>query len=157
MHLVRKIIFVLLANTCATSGAETVYPSGAPEFTPVFSRVSCCSIFSFSIVDRCFSFSFGHCVVCPSNYWFLLPLWYLQSLFLTLLFTTRLSDLSYFRRVVFNPTIWYIPMLYTKDIHSCYNTSLQTIPTVMFWYLLRLLGKFLFWSSEVLIIRMLDF
>ena len=34
-------------------------------------------------VDRCFSFctfSFGHCVVCPSIYRFWLPLWYLQTL-----------------------------------------------------------------------------
>ena len=25
-------------------------------------------------------FSFGHCIVCPSIYWFWLPLWYLQTL-----------------------------------------------------------------------------
>jgi len=34
-------------------------------------------------VDRCVSFcpfSFGHCVVCPSNYGFWLPLCYLQTL-----------------------------------------------------------------------------
>ena len=30
-----------------TSGAGTAYPSGAPEFTPVFSGSSCYSIFSF--------------------------------------------------------------------------------------------------------------
>ena len=38
-------------------------------------------------VDRCLSlctFSFGHCVVCPSSiYGFWLPLWYLQTLLVT--------------------------------------------------------------------------
>ena len=35
----------------ATSGAETAYPSGGPEFTPGFSGVRV---------------SFSHCLICPS-------------------------------------------------------------------------------------------
>ena len=45
-----------------TCGARTVYLSGAPGFTPVFSIVH--------FIDHCLAFwpfSFGHCVVCPSS------------------------------------------------------------------------------------------
>ena len=78
--------------TGATSGAGTVYPSGAPEFIPGFSGVRVarsldfCVLFDRSIVFLltvfywllyCLSFfdlrilitplvSFGHCIVCPS-------------------------------------------------------------------------------------------
>jgi hypothetical protein len=31
------VVFFMIKTTGATSGAGTVYPSGAPEFTPVFS------------------------------------------------------------------------------------------------------------------------
>jgi len=68
------------------SGAGIVYPSGAPEFTPVFSgvRVTWSLVLYVCFVDRCLSFctfSFGHCVVCSSSiYGFWLSLWYLQTL-----------------------------------------------------------------------------
>ena len=60
-------------TTGVTGGAETAYPSGAPEFTRSFQWGSCYSIFSFVcmfFVDRCLSFctfSFDHCVVCSSS------------------------------------------------------------------------------------------
>ena len=44
-------------------------------------RVSRFLVLSVCFVDRCLSFctfSFGHCVVCPSNYGFWLSLWYLH-------------------------------------------------------------------------------
>ena len=55
-----------------TSGAETSYPSGAPEPTPILSgvRVTRSLVLYVSFVDRCLSFctfSFGHCVVCSSS------------------------------------------------------------------------------------------
>ena len=73
------------STTGATSGAGTAYPSGAPEFTPVFSgvRVTRSLVLYVCFVDRCLSFcsfSFGHGVVCSSIYGFWLPLWYLQTL-----------------------------------------------------------------------------
>ena len=42
----------------ATSGVGTAYPSGAPEFTPVFSevRVSRSLVLCVCFVDRCLSF-----------------------------------------------------------------------------------------------------
>jgi hypothetical protein len=40
-------IFNYINTTGVTSGAGTVYPSGAPEFTPCFKWGSCFSIFSF--------------------------------------------------------------------------------------------------------------
>ena len=44
-------------TTDATSGAGTVYPSEAIEFTPGFQWDLCCSIFSFMyFVDSCLSF-----------------------------------------------------------------------------------------------------
>ena len=73
-------------TTGATSGVKTVYPSGAIEFISVFSgaRVTRSLVLCVCLVDRCLSFcsfSFGHCVVCPSSiYEFWLPLWYLQTL-----------------------------------------------------------------------------
>ena len=56
-----------------------------PEFTPNFSGVSVTHslVLCVCFADRCLSFcsfSFGHCVVCPSSiYGFWLPLWYLQT------------------------------------------------------------------------------
>jgi hypothetical protein len=55
-----------------TSGAGTVYPSGAPEFTPVFSgvRVTLSLVLCVCFVDLSLSFcafSIGHCVVCSSS------------------------------------------------------------------------------------------
>jgi hypothetical protein len=73
-------------TTGVTSGAGTTYPSGAPEFTPVFSgvHVTRSLVLYVYFVDRCLSFctfSFGHCVVCSSSiYGFWLPLWYLRPL-----------------------------------------------------------------------------
>ena len=71
-------------TTGVTSGAGTTYPSGAPEFTPVFSgvRVTPSLVLNVCFVDRCLSlctFSFGHCVVCSSIYGLWLLLWYLQT------------------------------------------------------------------------------
>ena len=66
--------------------AGTAYPSGAPEFTPVFSgvRVTRSLVLYVCFVDRCLyfcTFSFGHCAVCSSSiYGFWLPLWYCQTL-----------------------------------------------------------------------------
>ena len=38
------------------------------------------SVLCVCFVDRCLSFFFGHCVVCPSIYGFWLPLWHRQTL-----------------------------------------------------------------------------
>jgi hypothetical protein len=60
-------------------------------FTPDFSGVCVTRslVLCVCFVDRCLSFcsfSFGHCVVCPSSiYRFWLPLWYLQTHFETVL------------------------------------------------------------------------
>jgi len=73
-------------TTDATSGALTANPAGAPEFTPVFSRVRITQslVWCVCFIDSCLSFctfSFDHCVVCSSSiYGFWLPLWYLQIL-----------------------------------------------------------------------------
>ena len=62
------------------------YPSGAFEFTTVFSgvRVTRSLVLYVCFVDRCLpvcTFPFGHCVVCSSSiYGFWLPFWYLQTL-----------------------------------------------------------------------------
>jgi hypothetical protein len=65
--------FVTRFNTTGvTSGAEAAYPSGAPEFIPVFSgfRDTRSVVLRVCYVDRCLSFctfSFGHCIVCSSS------------------------------------------------------------------------------------------
>ena len=69
----------------ATSGSGSTDPSGAPEFTAVFSgtRVTRSFALYVCLVDRCFcfcTFSFRHCVVCYLIYGFWLPLWSLQTL-----------------------------------------------------------------------------
>jgi len=70
--------------------------------SPVFSRGSCYSIFSFmcmfcrSLFVFC-TFSDGHCVVCPSSiYGFRLPLWYLQTRLALILLTIVLSVLLWY-------------------------------------------------------------
>ena len=56
--------------TSASSGAGTAYPSGAPEFTPVFSGVFVtqsfvlCAMFCRSLFVTVVLFLFDHCVVC---------------------------------------------------------------------------------------------
>jgi hypothetical protein len=72
-------------TTSATSGSGSIDPSGAPEFTPVFSGTPVTGPFALYVclVDCCFSFctfSFRHCVVCSLIYGFWLPLWSLQTL-----------------------------------------------------------------------------
>jgi hypothetical protein len=64
--------FVTTGTSCWTG---TVYHSVA---LPVFNwfRVARCLVLC---VMCCRSFSFGHCNVCPPNYDFWLPLWYLQA------------------------------------------------------------------------------
>ena len=69
----------------ASSGSGSTDPSGAPEFTPVFSGTTVTRSFALYVylVDRCFcfcTFSFRHCVVCYLIYGFWLPLWSLQTL-----------------------------------------------------------------------------
>jgi len=67
-----KDVIARFLGSGATSGAGTAYPSGAPEFTPVFSgvRVTRSLVLCVCFVDRCLAlctFSFGHCVVCSSS------------------------------------------------------------------------------------------
>ena len=62
------MIYIKINTTGATSGAETAYPTGEPEFIPGFSgvRVTRSLVFGVRFVDHCLSFcpfSFGHCVV----------------------------------------------------------------------------------------------
>jgi len=53
----------------ATSGTGTAYPSGEPEFTPVFSWVRIVRSLVFCVMFYPFVlFSFCHCVICPSIY-----------------------------------------------------------------------------------------
>lgn len=67
----------------ATSRAGIVYLSGAPDFTPIFSRFLLLNL-SYSVqcyVDHCLSFCspFCHCIFCLSIYVFSLPLSYLKT------------------------------------------------------------------------------
>jgi hypothetical protein len=84
----------------AISGAGSAYPSGAPEFIPVFSgvRVTRSLVLYECFVDRYLSFStfsFGHCVVCSSSiYGFWLPLWYLQTHLRVIMFVSTFNNIS---------------------------------------------------------------
>jgi hypothetical protein len=69
---------------CQNRWVHTSHPVRAHEFTPGFKWGSCYSVISFQCnvlyIVVC-TFSFGHCVVCPSliyGYWLLL--WYVQAL-----------------------------------------------------------------------------
>jgi hypothetical protein len=72
-------------TTGVTSGAGTAYPSGAPEFTPVFSGIRVarslvlCVVFGITLFAILSFLIFGHCDVCPSIYGYRLPFWYLQT------------------------------------------------------------------------------
>ena len=84
-------------------------------------------------VDRCLSFcsfSFGHCVVCPSSiYGFWLPLWYIQTLFLMKLFTWVfwalynyfwfLKYLNYWIQWLLFSTKWAIFFIYIMSRTMC--------------------------------------
>ena len=79
--------YVKSNRTDASSGEGTAYPSGAPEFPPLFIGVHVAQSLIFLVVLFgllfclfVFFFSFGHCIVCPcSNYGFWLHLWYLRT------------------------------------------------------------------------------
>ena len=57
--------------TDATNGAGAAYPSGAPQFAPVFHKDSSYSIyivFCRLFLLSFFPFTFNYCSVCPSDY-----------------------------------------------------------------------------------------
>ena len=90
---------IMFHTTGATIGAGTAHPSGAPEFTPCFSgfRVTRSLALYVCFVDCClsfFTFSFVHCVVCPSLLLFFCPLCCLSS-FTFFLLSTVLSVLRF--------------------------------------------------------------
>ena len=81
-------------TTSTTSGAGTTYLSRAPEWG------LCYSIFSFMcMLCRSLFVLFCHCVVRPSIYRFLLPLWYLETLL-----KIKLSQEPVIAHLVFNLT-----------------------------------------------------
>ena len=60
---------------------EKIHTSSLPVFSGVYVTLSL--VLCVCFVGRCLSFcsfSFGHCVVCPSIYGFWFPLWYLKTL-----------------------------------------------------------------------------
>jgi hypothetical protein len=72
-------------------------------------------------VERCLSFctfSFGHCVVCSSSkYGFWLPIWYLQTLLLSIRWLkTYLSEIKH--HSINQPSIQFIK---TIDVLDCFN------------------------------------
>ena len=84
-----KYILILYTFIIVQLNIESLFLSGAPEFTPVMWG-SWRSIFSFLcsvFVDHCLSccpLSIGHCIVCPSSFYgFWLPLWYLLVILVT--------------------------------------------------------------------------
>jgi hypothetical protein len=102
----------------ATSGAGTAYPSGAPEFTPVFSgvRVTRSLVLCVYFVDCCLSF-------CPFFFWplccmfffnvrILITLWYLQTLLLSTS-PPRYTSQSLKRiKLVATSNIWFVQRFY---------------------------------------------
>ena len=87
-------------------------------------RVTRSLVLCVCFVDRCLSFytfSFGHCVVCPSIYRFWLPLWYLQ----TLLITSYFSQHSVLLAKMHISKIWAFLMITRIEILFnvciCYN------------------------------------
>ena len=60
-------------TTGVTTGKGTVYPSGAPEFTPGFKWGSCCSI-----ADHCLCFCLFSLYCMSFDIRLLLPVWYLH-------------------------------------------------------------------------------
>ena len=112
-------------TTGATSGAGSAYPSVAHEFTQVFSGVCVTRslVLCVCFVDRCLSFctfSFGHCVVCPTIYWFRLPLWYLQTLLKYTLFSNGIGKYGL------------DTMIKIRSNTMCYNSWMKLqLPTII--------------------------
>ena len=103
---------------------ELLTLSGAPEFTPGFSgvRVTRSLVLCKCFVDRCLplcTFSFDHCVVCPSSiYGFWLPLWYIQTF-------------NYIKRIV---------CLYKQSNQILRRSVCWTTETPFFWWCQCCLG-----------------
>jgi len=116
----------------ATSEAGTAYPFGAPEFTTDFKWGSCYSIFCFmcmfcgSLVVLLYYF-FGRCVVCSSSmYGIWLPLWYLQTLLITLyLVSLVVISIDMFIDVFFYVFIFVLFIVFT---YHCQKKPLHWLP-----------------------------
>ena len=113
-------------TTGATGGAGSAYPSGAHEFSQVFSGVCVTRslVLCVCFVDRCLSFctfSFHHCVVCPSTiYWFWLPLWYLQTRLKYTLFSNWIDKYGV------------VTMIKIRPNTMCYNSWIKLqLPTII--------------------------
>ena len=88
--------------------------------SPVFSRVGVTRslVLYVCFVDRCLSFctfSFGHCVVCSSSkYGFWLPIWYLQTLLLSIRWLkTYSSEIKH--QLINQPSIQFIKTIDVFD------------------------------------------
>ena len=113
--------------TSAINGAGTTYPSGAPEFTPVFfSRIRVARSLVFCVVfcRSLFILFWGQCVVRPSSYSFWLPfgifkllfsIWYLQTLLLPLISSNSSSPSGIFKLFF---SLWYLQTLLLPLISS---------------------------------------
>jgi hypothetical protein len=126
--------------TSAINGAGTTYPSGAPEFTPVFfSRIRVARSLVFCVVfcRSLFILFWGQCVVRPSSYSFWLPLWYLQTLLLPLISSNSSSPSGIFKLFF---SLWYLQTLLLPLISSN-SSSPSDIFKLFFslWYLQTLL------------------
>ena len=107
-----------------TSGAGAAYPVRSTRLNPrvlvkfvLLDFLVLCKCF----VDRCLSlctFSFDHCVVCPSIYGFWLPLWYIQTF-------------NYIKRIV---------CLYKQSNQILRRSVCWTTETPFFWWCQCCLG-----------------
>jgi hypothetical protein len=108
-----------IITTGTISGAGMAYPSGPPEFTPIFSGVRVTRSLALCVyfVDHFLSFytfSVGHCVVCPSSiYGFWLPPCYLLAIVLSVLL--RFTDYYYYPFGI----CWPLCCLFFFDLRIC--------------------------------------
>ena len=119
--------------------AGTAYPSGASEFTPVFSgvRVTRSLVLYVCFVDHYLSFctfSFCHCVVCSSVFWSLC------CLFFCLLVIVLSVLLSFGHCVVCSSVFWPLCCLFF-DIQILINPLVSSNPSYM-TALFHLNGRF---------------
>jgi hypothetical protein len=121
-----------------------VHVSSPPVFSGV--RVTRPLVLYVCFVDRCLSFgtfSFGHCVVCSSIYGFWLPLWYLQTLLVYILWYHTFIQ----KKMTYGPFMGYwLNFDIVLEMATCikYNSSPMVIarswPSIYVILILHIMG-----------------
>ena len=104
-------------------------------------RVTCSLALCVCFVDRCLSFFFGHCVVCPFIYGFWLPLWYLQALLGIILYGRNHELVDCYEMSIAQIRIY---LFFYVDFSFLYHQNWPWVTQLMFYTDISCLGGVFF-------------